>query len=295
MFKTLSPVRRRTLVWLLLAIVALILLAGGVNGLTFQPGKIFSKGPFLPPTISTGQQVGEAGDNEIFQIIMRGILAVALVLLPISLIAALMTKEGRRRLLVNLMLIVLVLLLADRIQKSPPKESEQVGAPAEMGAPKIGVDNGEPLPPPPPAPSDGFVLITSIVVVIAGGSLALWLSRAWLFSRKLQPLDQFGREAERARSDLASGGDLEDVVIRCYRQMSRVAQEARKLQRSQSMTPREFEEALTQSGLPSSPVQILTRIFEDVRYGGLTPGSAERQAAIDSLTEIAAACRVEKN
>jgi hypothetical protein len=294
MFKTLSPARRRTLVWFLLAVAALILLAGGVNGISFQPGKIFGQNIILPPTATAGQ-VGTSGNNEIFQIIMRGILALLLIMLAISVIMALMTKEGRRRLFANLVLMVIVLLIADRIQKSPMREAEQAAPPVEIGAPKIGTDKGEPLPPPPPIPNEGIVFITSIVVVVAGVSLALWLSRGWLFPRKLQTIDQLGREAERARSDLASGGDLEDVVIRCYRQMSRIAQEARKLQRSQSMTPREFEESLTHSGLPAIPVQNLTRIFEDVRYGGLTPGSAERQVAIDSLTAIAAACRQDQN
>jgi hypothetical protein len=87
---------------------------------------------------------------------------------------------------------------------------------------------------------------------------------------------------------------VEDAIIRAYRQMSRSVAEGRKLVRQQTMTPREFEEYLAAAGLPSAPVQVLTHLFEDVRYGGLVAGSAERQAAIDSLTAIAAACRKDK-
>ncbi len=294
MFKNLSPARRRTLLWLLIAMVAFGLLAGGLGGITFQPGKNFSRNPFQLPTSNGNAEVG-ADSSEIFQILVRGVIAIAVVLLPISLISALLSKEGRRRLITNLILIGIFLFLADRIQKSPKREAEQELPPVEIGAPKLGTEAGEALPPLPPPPSETFVMITSVVVVLAGVSLAVWFSRGILFPKNLKPLDQIGREAEQARSDLASGRDVEDVVIRCYRQMSRVAQESRKLQRSESMTPHEFRDSLTKAGLPAAPVQSLTQIFEDVRYGGLTPGPAERQAAIDSLTAIAAACRTEKD
>jgi hypothetical protein len=75
--------------------------------------------------------------------------------------------------------------------------------------------------------------------------------------------------------------------------MSRVVAEAREIRRDKATTPHEFEDVLAQAGLPAEPLHALTKVFEDVRYGGLTPGPAERQAAIVSLEAIAAACRLE--
>ena len=90
---------------------------------------------------------------------------------------------------------------------------------------------------------------------------------------------------------MAGGEALEDAIVRTYRQMSRIVAEARELRRPPSATPREFEEILEGEGLPAQPLAVLTHLFEEVRYGGLNAGPQERQAAIDSLTAIAAACR----
>jgi hypothetical protein len=153
-------------------------------------------------------------------------------------------------------------------------------------------ETGEPLPPAPPQPTDTLVLAVSIGLVLMLIGLAAWLGRRFLF-HELPPLAQIAQEADRARRDLASGGAIEDVVVRCYRQMSRIVAEARELRRSKATTPHEFEDTLAKAGLPMAPLHALTQLFEDVRYGGLTPGPAERLAAIASLEAIAAACREE--
>jgi hypothetical protein len=57
------------------------------------------------------------------------------------------------------------------------------------------------------------------------------------------------------------------------------------------MTTHEFERELLQRGFPALPVQRLTRLFEQVRYGGQQPGVFEKQTATESLREIIAFCR----
>jgi len=270
----------------------LIVIAGGLGSFSFQAGKNFAQ-PVM--TVTPNEVTGETGsvDNSLAMTIIRGALAVMLLLLPVSLIFALMTKEGRRRLLINGLVVLMLIFVAGQIQQSQKRGTEiQI---AEMGAGKLPAEQaGEPLPPLPPRPSEEFVLITSVVLVLIGLSLAVWLGRGLLFKREVPALAQIGEEAERARSALAGGGAVEDAVIRAYRQMSRIVAEARKLKRTEAMTAREFEAYLAKAGLPGGPVQVLTRLFEDVRYGGLVPGAPERQAAIDSLTAIAAACKKEE-
>jgi hypothetical protein len=291
MFPTLSPARRRIVVWLLLGALALIILAGGLGSFTFQQGKMYS---WALPELGTAESSTGFGGGEELLTFLRGALALLLLLLPVSIVLSLLTKEGRRRLLINIILAILVFMVADRVKEMPKREAEQMAP--EIAAPaKNPADGGEPLPPPPPAPSEEFVMIASIGLVAAGVALAAWLGRGLLFPRPLPPLVQIAMEADRARNTLSSGGAVEDAIIRAYRQMSRTLAEGRKLVRQQTMTPHEFEEYLAAAGLPRSPVQVLTHLFEDVRYGGLVAGAAERQAAIDSLTAIAAACRKDKD
>jgi hypothetical protein len=68
-----------------------------------------------------------------------------------------------------------------------------------------------------------------------------------------------------------------------------VLSEQRNIQRPSHMTPREFETALAGQGLPRDPVQQLTRLFEDVRYGTRQPGEREERLALDSLAAIVSA------
>lgn len=290
MFPTLSPARRRIVVWMLLGALALIVLAGGLGGFTFQQGKMYS---WTLPELGTAEGSTNIGGGDELLTFLRGALALLLLLLPVSIVLSMLTKEGRRRLLINIILAILVFMVADRVKEMPKRDAEQI-APEMMAPAKNPADIGEPLPPPPPAPSEEFVFFASIGLVAAGVALAAWLGRGLLFPRSLPPLVQIAMEAERARNTLSSGGAVEDAIIRAYRQMSRTLAEGRKLVRQQTMTPREFEEYLAAAGLPRSPVQVLTHLFEEVRYGGLVAGAAERQAAIDSLTAIAAACRKDK-
>jgi hypothetical protein len=49
--------------------------------------------------------------------------------------------------------------------------------------------------------------------------------------------------------------------------MSEVLRENRNIERRKAMTPREFEEHLTEIGMSDEHTQRLTQLFEGVRYG----------------------------
>jgi hypothetical protein len=131
------------------------------------------------------------------------------------------------------------------------------------------------------------VILSLITVSIIGGALwMLWRRR----KLDLSPNRLIARQAQSALDALQAGGDLKNTIIRCYYQMSAVINQQRGIQRSQTMTPHEFEEYLASNGLPGEPVHLLTRLFENVRYGNLPAGTAEEQVALNSLTAIIEAC-----
>jgi hypothetical protein len=72
--------------------------------------------------------------------------------------------------------------------------------------------------------------------------------------------------------------------------MTRVLITQKGIAREAAMTPREFETALAETGLPRESVRRLTRLFEDVRYGTMMPGRREELVAVDCLTDIVEAC-----
>ena len=292
MLSALTPRRRRILIWMVLGVLALVTLAGGLSTFSLQPGRVFQQPTYEAPQ-QAAPDLGDVPTDGSFNTFLRGVLAVLLVLLPLSVILAMFSKEGRKRLLTNALMIGMLLIILSRVQEiqQQAREANQAEGPIDSQMPGV---VGEPLPPPPPPPSEEFVLVASLMIVVIGVALAIWIGRRWLFPRQSSALIQIAEEADRARDALAGGGALEDVVIRSYRQMTKIVAEARELRRPLSATPREFEDTLAGAGLPFGPLDDLTKLFEQVRYGGLVTGAAERKAAIDSLTAIAAACREEQ-
>ena len=82
-----------------------------------------------------------------------------------------------------------------------------------------------------------------------------------------------------------------NTVIRCYPEISLILLEQRGINRTETMTPREFERVLKDRGLPSEQVRVLTRLFEMVRYGTKVPDKEEENIAIESLSSIIDAIR----
>jgi len=110
----------------------------------------------------------------------------------------------------------------------------------------------------------------------------LWHNRR----RSEETLDLLAREARSAVEALRSGGDIRNVIIRCYFEMVQVLNRQRGITRKEGMTPREFERRLFELGLPVEPVTKLTRLFESVRYGAKDLGEVEERQALAYLEAI---------
>ncbi len=152
------------------------------------------------------------------------------------------------------------------------------------------------LPPPPPPPRAPLgepppllLWVIAGAVLLASALLAAWLLRPR--PRPRDPLFLVGLEAERARAALLRGGDARSVILACYARMSALVAEEQGIERPGSMTAREFGDMLGSLGLPSAPVQELTRLFEAVRYGARRAGAADEGRALACLEPIAEHCR----
>lgn len=123
------------------------------------------------------------------------------------------------------------------------------------------------------------------------------LAGVWLFGvspGRSKTVNRVGREAEKARRALQAGQPLKDVILQCYRDMSRVMEEEQGMGREDSMTTREFEESLGAAGIPRAPLHQLTQLFEAVRYGNWQPDPEDERKAIRSLEAIMAYSREAK-
>jgi hypothetical protein len=131
-------------------------------------------------------------------------------------------------------------------------------------------------------------MVVALLVLAAGLALVGWLRppRRWH-----DALIEIAEEAERAHQALLAGGSAPGVIVACYRGMTRAVAEGRGIERATSMTAREFERVLGGLGLPRTPVEDLTRLFEAARYGDRTQTPDQEAQAIACLSPIVEYCR----
>lgn len=141
----------------------------------------------------------------------------------------------------------------------------------------------------PPDWLDSVSLVTTIAVIFITGGMIWGASK--IRTQRKPPLELVAKEAEAALADIRAGAAVNNVVLRCYLDMSRALARQRGLARQEGMTPREFEDVLIAQALPPTSVKRLTRLFERVRYGGQEATERDKQEAVSALEEIVAAIR----
>jgi len=281
--------KRWALILSSVAIIAMLFLAGGLSGLEFgarQPfllAQLWADASDAPPTLPKTEKL---------ILLFRMFLAVALVLFPFSLIYVLLSRKARKRLLRNIISLLLFIVLSymlangqlnllNRNAITLPDVSLQPVAP---GSELTFIA--------PTSQWPAFIVSLGLALLITALVLgALWFIWRCYAQRPPAPLEQLAQEAQGALNALQAGGDIKNVIIRCYFEMSQVLSVQRGIQRQSEMTPREFEVQLKALGLPSRPVQQLTRLFEAVRYGNTAPGAEEERQAVESLSAIIQACK----
>jgi hypothetical protein len=270
------------LVLLSLAVLFLILIANGLSRLQLHSGDVSG----LIALVTQGfRSTGSAGT------LSQGggapsvgfLLPLFWVLLIASILYALVSPRFRRSVFRAFIMILVLLFLLNRI----PQNQEAEGEPGPSGG-LAGIDVGDVTMPEPPAfvtdPPNWFLIAINafLVLLLVGG---LWLAwRVWRRPPDTQTL--LVRELESAISELESGEDLGDVVLRCYARMTQVLRKSRNIERHRAMTPREFEMHLAESGMQDEHIKRLTRLFEGARYGAQPSGGRAEREALACLTAI---------
>ncbi|MEF8813416.1 MAG: DUF4129 domain-containing protein [Halovenus sp.] len=91
-----------------------------------------------------------------------------------------------------------------------------------------------------------------------------------------------GDAADRIESDDGGTADADNEVYRAWREMT----EQLDVEGAETTTPGEFKTAAVDAGMSPDDVRELTRLFEDVRYGGHDPTADREQRALDVLRRI---------
>jgi hypothetical protein len=272
-----------------LAVTGLFFLAAGLSQLEFLPGLPL---PMLLEQEAPPDGVGTLPGGDAIFFILRVVYLIGLILLPFFVIYLVINPKARKKFLKELLRIgsfALMMYFIFSLIRSFDQTEKELGGEAG-GGPQGGLPSPELVEFIPKTPA---WLVNTLAVLLALLIVGLIGVLLWVFLKRKPaelPLRQIAEEAQSALDAIRAGGDLRNIVLRCYAEMSRVLSERRGIQRPPDMTPREFEIALERQGLPREPVQALTRLFEEVRYGAITPGKGEEQRALDSLAAIVQAC-----
>lgn len=271
---------------LVLTIIIVLFLAPGITGVEFQPG-----------TLINGESIKTTRNYPNFPVISGSfwfylVMFTIWVGLPFTIVCIIKFPEVRKRISQIIFYSgiygFIFFLLSRKTQETSPEfeeiEKELVDMTiietqreaAEFFSSVAEVDQ-----------TLNIILDISILVIII---VLIWYIYRRFFYQPAQTTDLLKVEVENAISDIESGVNLHNVIVRCYAEMSKILDEQRGIQRPQAMTAREFEHKLQSIGLPYEAIRRLTRLFEEVRYSHKKPSTEAEKEAILCLRAIAEGC-----
>jgi hypothetical protein len=278
---------RITVVFLALgALIALILLTAALRDFSFRPAEPFSFnfGLLSPRLLSAAP--GE--EIPFWKILLFG----SLLLLLFIILFVLLDPEARKLILRRLFrfaMLVLTLWLVSYVYRQQQLKQEfdepVIGTPIASGASQALIP--EYIPPP--------INPWLVFAVSFGIALALVLFGWFIYSRRPRagrafPAEEIAGIAREAQDELQESRNWDDAIVRCYIRMNEVVTAQRGLVRQVGATPAEFALYMERAGLPGEAVRTLTRLFEAVRYGGVTTSPADRDLAAAALSAILHYC-----
>ncbi len=273
-----DQVKRKALIFLLIAGFLTVLLAAGLPQLKLQPGIP------LPANTAQGGATPVPDEptvtftvSELFKMILAVVLTLGILYLSYLIIRKASLKQILLRFLYFALLTavgcIILILLGDLNFNTKPG-----------GVPNLPPEVTNFGPPLSPVPSN----LMWVVWVVLGAILALlvaWLV-TWTLRWRRTPADRLVLEARRALEALKMNQDFKNVILECYWQMSQALRTEQGIVLEETMTAREFERLAEARGIPYSPVHQLTQLFEMVRYGSHPTGPDEERTAVESLQAI---------
>ncbi len=257
-----------------LIVLGLMFLVGALRGTEFRGGKPFpaadsgGMGPALPsPPVST----------DWFLDFFRFFIFVGVIFVAFGLI---FSKRFRKRFLYLLFALGILALLfhylplrleiPERLEAPPPS------SPSGDTAGQV-----EPVPQAPKwAPYLAALVVAFVLAIVFGLRLSAALERR----RKRKAIREVVQEAF---DELRSGAPVYDVVLRCWMRMVEILSKKSGTKDRPSLTAREFAENLRKLGFQHEAIEILTELFEEVRYGRKEsePRRAKALAALAALEQ----------
>ena len=292
-----EPARRGTAIGGALLLGALTLLAMGLKELRLPSGSL------PPPSVGTSSQ-------EVLSLLPPWLVLVtvvlfvsAFVLLGVWVLQALLRRrrkapddltheQSRPGLLAQVLALLITALLLSGLIYGFYHLTRLTAPTLPLAGVKL-PSRSSPQPPPGTPPS---VLTPGVAPTASAGSKAMGMLRWALIAvgvlaalgllllqlkqKRAQTLteaegkqrEELAARAGQAASELAHGGELEDVVLRCYRDMVAILTRQAEVSMTPEMTAREFAARLRALSLAEEPVDVLTALFERVRYGEETLG-----------------------
>ena len=251
-----ADIKRKTLAFLLLAAILAALIAAALPQLELKPG-ISLPTPEVGVETSPLDQVPAASIslNTYLEAVLEIVLVLVMAYVSYKLLKGVPWKEilaPALKIAILAMVVLYIFFLLARVSiKSGSFEPEIL--PSDLNIP------GQPL---------GLVPQGLIWLVWIGLAVGIILLGIWFIRRPPQQTergDPVDLEAERALQALKTGSHLNNVIVRCYVQMSQALQKEQEIELEQTMTAREFELLLGARGIPYAPVHQLTQLFEAAR------------------------------
>jgi len=276
--------KRKMLLLLGLALIAIVIIAASLPQLELKPGLPLPEfeNNLVVASAESAEPVVEMSVNGFFTVLFALILGGSTLYILYKVIKGATWKEiflFLRAILGLSLFITVILLLVMLLPGSPSAEIVEMPLPTPEPIIRSPLGSAPPI----------LLWLVGIGLLITGSLIVFWIIRST--PPRSTTIDLVGLEAEKAWQELKIGLGLKDVIIKCYRQMSLALEKDKGIERKSFMTTGEFEELLEAAGVPHDPIHELTRLFEAARYGNWQSNPVDEQKAIESLEAIMQYCQ----
>lgn len=271
------------MLFLFAATIGILILAVSLPGLTFQKG---APVPGAATAEVVGENISQGTQPRTFMLpwLTQAVLAFGILILLVAAGRALIRKQNLRRIGLLVGGLAILFLVFSQLPALPhvvsgPSQPETSKIEATTSSYQVAVI-GQP-------PATLFRWVAAGLIA-AGAGLAAWLL---VRASDPRPADPLAGEMEAAIHAIQAGQSLNNIILRCYVNMETLVAQETGLLRGESLTPREFERALKARGIPVTPLQQLTRLFEKARYSNMPLGTEDEHQALSCLSAIQTACQ----